>query len=330
MNENKKIYSFNYGGKEVTLETGRLAKQTDASVLVSCGGTQVLVTVVSAHEMKDGQDFFPLLVEYTEKFYAAGKFLGGFMKREGRPTTGETLNARLIDRPLRPLFPEGYMFETVVSCTVMSYSPEGDPEILAGIGASAALSISDIPFAGPIATCKVGRIDGKFVLNPSHAEWEKSDLEIAVAGSADAILMVEGEAKIVPEKDVLEAIFWGHDQIKGFVEVIAKMQKEVGKKKREFVSAAGNATLMEKVKTDFTSEVRASLSIVDKMERQVATKEIMAKVAKAASENPTAFGLKEGDSFKKEAYKAVDGLLYDMMRADILDEEKRIGGRKLD
>ncbi|MBH48477.1 MAG: polyribonucleotide nucleotidyltransferase [Halobacteriovorax sp.] len=329
MNENKKVYSFNYGGKEVTLETGRLAKQTDASVLVSCGGTQVLVTVVSAHEMKDGQDFFPLLVEYTEKFYAAGKFLGGFMKREGRPTTGETLNARLIDRPLRPLFPEGYMFETVVSCTVMSYSPDGDPEVLAGIGASAALSISDIPFAGPIATCKVARIDGKFVLNPSHSEWENSDLEIAVAGSSDAILMVEGEAKIVPEKDVLEAIFWGHDQIKGMVEVIAKMQKEVGKPKREFVSAAANTTLMAKVKADFSGDVRASLSIVDKMERQVATKAIMAKVAKAASENPSAFGLNEGDSFKKEAYKAVDGLLYDMMRADILDEEKRIGGRKL-
>ncbi|MFX3675708.1 MAG: polyribonucleotide nucleotidyltransferase [bacterium] len=329
MNENKKVYSFNYGGKEVTLETGRLAKQTDASVLVSCGGTQVLVTVVSAHEMKDGQDFFPLLVEYTEKFYAAGKFLGGFMKREGRPTTGETLNARLIDRPLRPLFPEGYMFETVVSCTVMSYSPDGDPEVLAGIGASAALSISDIPFAGPIATCKVARIDGKFVLNPSHSEWEKSDLEIAVAGSSDAILMVEGEAKIVPEKDVLEAIFWGHDQIKGMVEVIAKMQKEVGKAKREFVSASANTTLMAKVKADFSSDVRASLSIVDKMERQKATKEIMSKVAKAASENPSAFGLNEGDAFKKEAYKAVDGLLYDMMRADILDEEKRIGGRKL-
>lgn len=329
MNENKKVYSFNYGGKEITLETGRLAKQTDASVLVSSGGTQVLVTVVSAHEMKDGQDFFPLLVEYTEKFYAAGKFLGGFMKREGRPTTGETLNARLIDRPLRPLFPEGYMFETVVSCTVMSYSPEGDPEILASIGASAALSISDIPFAGPIATCKVGRVDGNFVLNPSHDEWENSDLEIIVAGSSDAILMVEGEAKIVPEKDVLEAIFWGHDQIKGLVEVIAKMQKEVGKTKREFVSAAGNATLMGKVKTDFSGDARASLSIVDKMERQKATKELMAKVAKAASENPSAFGLNDGDAFKKEAYKAVDGLLYEMMRADILDEEKRIGGRAL-
>ncbi len=330
MNENKKIYSFNYGGKEITLETGRLAKQTDASVLVSCAGTQVLVTVVSAHEMKDGQDFFPLLVEYTEKFYAAGKFLGGFMKREGRPTTGETLNARLIDRPLRPLFPEGYMFETVVSCTVMSYSPDGDPEILAGIGASAALSISDIPFAGPIATCKVGRIDGNFVLNPSHSQWENSDLEIAVAGSADAILMVEGEAKIVPEKDVLEAIFWGHDQIKGLVEVIAKMQKEIGKPKREFVSAAANTTLIAKVQSDFSGDARSALSIVDKMDRQKAVGELNKKVAAAIEANPSAFGLSEGDAYKKEAYKAVDGLLYDMMRADILDEGKRIGGRPLD
>lgn len=330
MNENKKVYSFNYGGKEVTIETGRLAKQTDATVLVSCAGTQVLVTAVSAHEVKDGQDFFPLLVEYTEKFYAAGKFLGGFMKREGRPTTGETLNARLIDRPLRPLFPEGYMFETVISCTVMSYSPEGDPEVLAGIGASAALSISDIPFAGPIATCKVGRIDGKLVLNPNHDQWEQSDLEIAVAGSADAILMVEGEAKIVPEKEVLEAIFWGHDQIKGFVEVIAKMQKEIGKPKREFISAAPNTTLTDKVKADFSGDARNALSIVDKMERQKAVGALNKKVAAAIEANPTAFGLKEGDAYKKEAYKAVDGLMYDMMRADILDEGKRIGGRALD
>ena len=136
MLNDKKIYSLNYGGKEVTVETGRFAKQADASVMVTCGGTQVLVTVCSAHSVKDGQDFFPLLVEYTEKFYSAGKFLGGFMKREGRPSTPETLNARLIDRPLRPLFPSGYMFDTVVSCTVMSYSEEGDPEVLAALGAS--------------------------------------------------------------------------------------------------------------------------------------------------------------------------------------------------
>ena len=164
MNENKKVFTTTYGGKEISIETGRLAKQADGSVLVSCEGTQVLVTVCSATEMKDGQDFFPLLVEYTEKFYSAGKFLGGYIKREGRPSTKETLNARLIDRPIRPMFPEGYMFDTVVSCTVMSYSPKGDPEILAGIGASAALSISDIPFEKPLGTCKVARIDGNFVL----------------------------------------------------------------------------------------------------------------------------------------------------------------------
>ena len=148
MNENKKIYTSSFGDKEVTIETNRLAKQADGSVLVTCGGTQVLVTVCSARKAQPGQDFFPLMVEYVEKFYAAGKFLGGFMKREAKPSTPETLNARLIDRPLRPLFPKGYMFETIVSCTVISYDNEGDPEVLAGLGASAALCVSDIPFNG--------------------------------------------------------------------------------------------------------------------------------------------------------------------------------------
>ena len=146
MNENKKTWKAKYGDQEVTFETGRLAKQSDGSVLVSCGNTSVLVCVNSAREVKDGQDFFPLLVEYTEKFYAAGKFLGGYIKREGRPSTAEILICRLIDRPLRPLFPEGYMFDTVVTATVMSYGKEGDPEVLASLGASAALAISDIPF----------------------------------------------------------------------------------------------------------------------------------------------------------------------------------------
>ncbi|MDD0853122.1 polyribonucleotide nucleotidyltransferase [Halobacteriovorax sp. GB3] len=330
MNSNKKVFTFNYGGKEVTIETGRLAKQADGSVLVSCEGTQVLVTACSASEMKDGQDFFPLLVEYTEKFYAAGKFLGGYLKREGRPSTQETLNARLIDRPLRPLFPEGYMYDTVISCTVMSYDPKGDPEVLAGLGASAALSISDIPFQGPIATCKVGRINGELVLNPSLEQWEESDLEIAVAGSSDAILMVEGEANIVPEKEVLEAIFYGHDQIKGFVEFLKGIQDECGKEKREFISAAPNTTLLEKVKADFSADARAAIETVDKMERQKAVKAIEANVKAAMAETPEAFGLTADSSFGKEAYKGVDELMYEMMRADILDEEKRIGGRKLD
>jgi polyribonucleotide nucleotidyltransferase len=329
MNENKKVWSLNFGGKEVTIETGRMAKQADGSVLVSCEGTQVLVTVCSARQMKDGQDFFPLLVEYTEKFYAAGKFLGGFRKREGRPTDPETLNARLIDRPLRPLFPNGYMFETVVSCTVMSYGKGGDPEVLASLGASAALTISDIPFAGPIGTCKVGRIGGEFVLNPSIEQWEESDMEITVAASKDAILMVEGEAEIAPEKDVLEAIWFAHDNIRDYVSLMEKVREEVGKTKREFISAAANETMVEKITTDYAGEARAAVSIVDKLERQHAVKAVETKVKAAMADNPGSFGLSEGDSFGREAYKGVDELLYNMMRGDILNEEKRIGGRKL-
>lgn len=330
MNENKKVWNLNYGGKEVTVETGRLAKQADGSVLVSSAGTQVLVTVCSAREMKDGQDFFPLLVEYTEKFYAAGKFLGGFRKREGRPGDAETLAARLIDRPLRPLFPNGYMFDTVVSCTVLSYNEEGgDPEVLAGLGASAALTISDIPFNGPIGTAKVGRIGGEYVLNPTLAQWEESDLEISVAASSDAILMVEGEAHIVPEDEVLGAIWFAHDNIKEYVSLLNKIREEVGKTKREFISAAPNKTLMDKITATFAGDARECISTVDKMERQAKTRALEAKVAAAMEAAPADFGMEEGGAFKKEAYKGVDELMYNMMRADILDEEKRIGGRKL-
>jgi polyribonucleotide nucleotidyltransferase len=330
MNENKKTWSLQYGGKEVTIETGRMAKQADGSVLVSCEGTQVLVTVCSATEMKDGQDFFPLLVEYTEKFYAAGKFLGGFRKREGRPTDPETLNARLIDRPLRPLFPKGYMFETVVSCTVLSYTENGDPEVLAALGSSAALTISNIPFAGPIGTCKVGRINGDYVLNPSMSQWEESDMEIGVAASADAILMVEGEADNIADEEVLGAIWFGHDNIKAYVTLLEQIRSEVGKPKREFISAAANETMVNKITADYSSDARACISTVDKMERQAATKALMGTVKKTMSENPSAFGLDEKASFGKEAYKGVDELMYNMMRADILDEEKRIGDRRMD
>ncbi len=327
---NKKTYSLNYGGKEVTIETGRLAKQADGAVLVSCNGTQVLVAVCSAKELKDGQDFFPLLVEYQEKFYSAGKFLGGFMKRENRPSTAEILACRLIDRPLRPMFPGDYMFDTVVTCNVLSYNEKGDPEVLAGLGASAAIAISDIPFTAPIGSAKVARIDGKFVLNPDHADWAKSDMEIAIAASKEAILMVEGEAQIVPEKDVLAAITFGHTAIKEYCDVVAKMQKEVGKPKRQYVSAESNSTLSAKVQKDFSAAARAALSISPKLERAEAVRQITKQVAEAIKADPAAFGLKDDKGASKEAYKAVDNLMYDMMRADILNEGKRIAGRKLD
>ncbi len=330
MNENKKEYKLNYGGKEVTIETGRLAKQADGAVLVSCNGTQVLVAVCSARELKDGQDFFPLLVEYQEKFYAAGKFLGGFIKRENRPSTAEILACRLIDRPLRPMFPSDYMFDTVVTCSVLSYNEAGDAEVLAGLGASAAIAISDIPFTAPIGSAKVARIDGKFVLNPNHADWASSDMEIAVAASKDAILMVEGEAHELPEKEVLAAINFAHDNIKQYCDMVAKIQKEIGKPKRKYVSAEANVTLSKKVLADFSATARAALAINDKMQRQDAVRALNKAVADAIKLDPAAFGLKDDKGASKEAYKAVDGLLYDMMRTDILKEGKRIAGRKLD
>ncbi|MBT3235523.1 MAG: polyribonucleotide nucleotidyltransferase [Bdellovibrionales bacterium] len=328
MNENKKEYRIDFGGKELIIETGRLAKQADGSVLVSCEGTQVLVTVCSSREMKDGQDFFPLTVDYVEKFYAAGKFLGGFMKREAKPTAQETLNARLIDRPIRPLFPKGYMFDTIVAATAVSYNPEGgDPEVLAGIGASAALSVSDIPFAGPIATCKVGKIDSNLVLNPSLEMMATSTLEITVSASNDAILMVEGEADQLSEEDVLEAILFAHEEIKRVCGLISTMRDEVGKPKREFVTAAVNQQLLNKVTDNFSEAGRACLNITDKLERQRAVQSLEKSVAEALEQDRDSYSLSESDSCGKEAYKAVDELMYNMMRGDILNNEQRIAGR---
>ena len=322
---------MSYGGREVVLETGRMAKQADGSVLVSCEGTQVLVTVCSATTAKEGQDFFPLLVEYTEKFYAAGKFLGGFRKREGRPSDRESLNARLIDRPLRPLFPEGYLFDTVVSCTVFSYSPEGgDPEVLAGLGASAALTISDIPFAGPIGLCKVGRIDNKYVLNPAHEDWEQSDMEMVVAASQEAILMVEGEANLVPENEVLEGIWFAHDNIKEYVTLLNDMQREVGRPKRDFIPQSPNQTLMGALDERYRKRAEETLAVSDKMERQKSQQALIQTVAEDMEQNPAHFGLEEGDSFGKKAADGMDEILYNLLREDILERDKRIGNRGLD
>jgi polyribonucleotide nucleotidyltransferase len=329
MNRNKKEFTVNFGGKDVTIETGRLAKQADGSVLVSSNGTQVLVTVCSAKDAKPGQDFFPLTVEYVEKFYSAGKFLGGFMKREARPSTQEVLNARLIDRPIRPLFPQGYMNETVVSATVLSYDESGDPEILAGIGASAALHISDIPFEKAISTCKVGRINGELVVNPDLSQWVDSDLEIIVSSSSDAILMVEGEGDQIPESEALEAILFAHDQNKVMCEMIDKMQKEVGKAKREFVPVVGNKAMLEAVKADFSDKIRAAISIVDKLDRYKAQGEVKKEIKAALEANPEKYALTADDDFGKEAEHANEDMLYNMMRSDILDHDKRIGDRGL-
>ncbi len=326
MLNNKKEFKFNYGGKEVILETGRFAKQATSSILASCEGTQVLVTLMCAKEVNDGQDFFPLMVDYKEKFYAAGKFLGGFMKREARPSNAEILIMRLIDRPLRPLFPEGFMYETIVTAQVVSFG-KGDPEVLAGLGAAAAISISDVPFNGPLGFAKVGKVDGKLILNPTREEFDNGALGLLVAGTKEAVLMVEGEANEVSEAEMLEAITFGHTNIKEFCKLVDQMVKEVGAKKREFVPATPNATLMTESLKEFTAEARKVLAVNVKQERSAATSAFKKTIKEAFKANPAKFGLTEETDFGKEAGKVTDEILYKLMRADILNEEKRIAGR---
>lgn len=328
MLNNKKEFTFNYGRHDVTIETGRLAKQADGAVLVTSGRSQVLVTVCSARTVKDGQDFFPLMVDYKERFTAAGKFLGGFLKREGRPSTDEILLMRMIDRPLRPLFPEGYMTETIVMAQVVSYDPEVDPEVLAGIGTAAALEISDIPFAGSIGFCKVGKINGELVLNPHHGEWEESDIELVIAASKDAIMMVEGEANEVSEAEMMEALQFGHEKIKELCLVLDKMRSEVGKEKRDWISAVPNEMMMKQIQK-FSNDARSCLDINEKQKRSLAISQLNDKVKSDIKENHSSYGLETADEAGKEAYKGVDELLYTMMRNDIMQEGKRIAGRAL-
>ena len=217
--------------QKIVLETGKIARQANGSVLVSCEGTTILATVAGRKEAKEGQSFFPLSVNYQEKTYAAGKIPGGFFKREGRPSEKETLISRLIDRPLRPSFPDDFLNEIQVILTVMSLNPEIQTDILSMIGASAAISISDIPFNGPIGGARVGYIDNKFVINPTVSQMENSKLDLIVAGSNDAILMVESEVDILSEEIMLDAVMAGHDAIKDTIKGIESLVKETGKEK---------------------------------------------------------------------------------------------------
>jgi polyribonucleotide nucleotidyltransferase len=221
--------SIAYGSHTLTLETGEIARQANGAVVVSLGDTVVLVTAVAAKQPKPGQDFFPLTVDYQEKTYAAGKIPGGFFKREGRPSEKETLTSRLIDRPLRPLFPDGLYNDVQVVATVLSVDPEIDPDIPAMIGASAAVSLSGIPFNGPIGAARVGYADGQYILNPTKAQLEKSQLNLVVAGTEAAVLMVESEAQELPEEVMLGAVVFGHQQQKAVIDLIDQMVEEGGK-----------------------------------------------------------------------------------------------------
>jgi len=262
------IKKFQFGNQEVTLETGRIARQATGAVLVTMGKTQLLCTVVGAKEAKAGQDFFPLSVHYQEKAYAAGKIPGGFFKREGRPSEKETLTSRLIDRPIRPLFPNGYMNEVQVVCTVVSAEKNIDPDIAAMIGTSAALAISGIPFSGPVGAARVGySVNDGYLLNPSYSELKTSELDMVVAGTKDAVLMVESEASELPEDIMLGAVLYAHQEMQVIIQAVNELVKDAGKPRWEWAPDAENATIKAAVASQFSDSIADAYRVTDKKAR---------------------------------------------------------------
>lgn len=267
-----------FNGQPLTIETGKMARQADGATVVTYGETKILCTAVSAKTMRPGQDFFPLVVNYQEKFYASGKIPGSFFRRERGSTERETLICRLIDRPMRPLFPKGYLNETQIMPTVISADCVNDPDTLAILAASASVTVSNIPFAGPIAAVRVGRVEGEFIANPTLEQISLSDIEIVVAGSRDAIMMVEGEANLVSEDEMLEAIFFGHRSIQPLIEMQEKLQQLVGVTKREFVLPEVDAALEQRVTAVCEEQIVAAVKLQVKQERYAALSENRTRV----------------------------------------------------
>lgn len=318
----EKTLTTDIGGKPLTISTGKVAKQASGSVVVQYGDTIVMVTVVSARDERD-TGFLPLTVEYQEKIYAAGRIPGNYFRREiGRPSEKETLTARLIDRPIRPLFPKGYRCETQLIATVLSMDKENDPDILAMIGASAALEISDIPFAGPIASVRVGRIDGEFVANPAIGLWEKSDISIIVAGSKTGIVMVEGGSNIVSEADMLEAIYFGHRAMQPIIDMQIELKAAVGITKRPFTPPEKDADLKARIEKEATERLREAILVPEKMPRHGAIRAVKAAVFESL-----------GGDFadrKADVYGILDDLEKTISRDLILKEGRRMDGRRFD
>ncbi|WP_243371157.1 polyribonucleotide nucleotidyltransferase [Geotalea sp. SG265] len=307
------------GGRTITIETGKMAKQASGAVVVSSGDTRVLVTAVATKTAKEGQDFFPLTVNYQEKAYAGGKIPGGFFKREARPSDNETLTSRLIDRPIRPLFPENFLNDTQIMATVISADKDHDPGILSMVGASAALMVSDVPFQGPIAGVKVGRVDGKFIANPSYEEMEKSDIEIVVAASKDAVIMVEGSAAEVPEEDMLEAIFFGQAAIQGLLTAQVELAEKAGVAKREILPPVVNETLKAKVKELAYARMKEAVRIKSKVERHNTIDAITEEVIAALTE--------EFEGAEKDIKAFMGDFEYELVREHIIKDGERIDGR---
>lgn len=322
---NKVTKTFQYGQHQVTLETGEIARQASGAVVVSIEDTVVLATVVARKDAKPGQDFFPLTVDYIEKTYAAGRIPGGFFKREGKPSEKETLTSRLIDRPIRPLFPEGYLNEVQVIVHVLSVNPEIDPDIAAMIGSSAALSIAGIPFNGPVGAARVGYIDGQYVLNPTTTQLKSSQLDLVVAGTETAVLMVESEAQQLSEEVMLGAVVFGHEQSKAVINAIHDLVRDGGKPEVQWAPAPKNEVLIARVTELADARLREAYQTKDKQARTEKLKTVTSEVNAALAADAVANGSQAADAAE------VGGILFDLeariVRSQILDGEPRIDGR---
>src|SRR5581483_1703675 len=314
--------AINLGGREFSIETGRIAKQADGAVLVRQGDTIVLVTAVSAHTAKPGQSFFPLTVDYREYGYAAGRIPGGYFKREGRPTEKEILTMRMTDRPIRPLFPEGYMNETQIISMVISADDEHDPDVLSITGASTALYLSDIPFHTPIAGVRVGLVEGKYVVNPTYAQLRESQLNLTVAGSEEAIVMVESGAMEVSEEVMIEALMFAHGEVRKLCQLQKAMFEKLGIKKREYTPPPVNEEMLKELEEKYSAEMREALSVQNKtkIESYAAIDDLKKRVVESYPE--------EEPEKRAEAGELFDRLKERIFRDDILNNRRRPDGRR--
>jgi len=308
------------GATHISIETGKIARLADGAVVVSCGDTMVMASAVSATAIKEGQDYFPLTVDYREKAAAAGKFPGGYFKREGRPTEKETLTSRMIDRPLRPLFPQGYFYDTQVISLLLSADGENDPDILALNGASAALCVSDIPFAGPIGAVRIGRVNGQFVANPTHAEREQSDLDLVYVGTENDIIMIEGAAREVPEADFLKALEFAHGHAREMIRIQNELAARVGKPKREMPLLHVNQDLLEIAYRVAGERIEGALYTEGKVARTKAIDALREEVKMSILE-------KHPEADKFSISQAFDYVQKKAFRVSVLDKQKRVDGR---
>lgn len=325
----KQEFHLDFCGRGITVETGEIAKQADGAVIIRYGDTVTLSTACASNQAKEGIDFFPLTVSFEEKLYSVGKIPGGFLRREGRPSEHATLTARMIDRPIRPLFAEGFRNEVQVVNTVLSVDQDASPEMAAMFGASLALCISDIPFNGPIAGCKVGRINGELVANPTVAQMEESDIDLTVAGTTQALNMVEAGAKEVSEEDMLAALMFGHEQIKKLCAFQEEIVAACGKEKREIELYAVDETIDREVRSNFEAQIRAAVSIKEKLERYGKIDDLTDEAAEMIANKEYA-SEKEQNNAVKQAREICRGIEADEVRRLIIEDKVRPDGRQID